>query len=113
VGRTVVDAREEGLGGAQSVENVTVERGFDPTRDWALAKRLRAKTGQARAAVTKQPLDRTGVPLGDPEVFTGTPGQYVSIGETIRGFREILDGKHDDVAEGNFYMKGGIDMVRA
>ena len=52
-------------------------------------------------------------PFHVAEVFTGTPGQYVSIGETIRGFREILDGKHDDVAEGNFYMKGGIDMVRA
>jgi F-type H+-transporting ATPase subunit beta len=36
----------------------------------------------------------------------------VSIKDTIRGFKEILDGKHDDVPEGNFYMKGGIDMVR-
>jgi F-type H+-transporting ATPase subunit beta len=52
-------------------------------------------------------------PFHVAEVFTGTPGQYVTIAETIRGFREILDGKHDDVAEGNFYMKGGIDMVRA
>ena len=52
-------------------------------------------------------------PFHVAEVFTGTPGQYVSISETIRGFREILDGKHDDVAEGNFYMKGGIDMIRA
>ena len=52
-------------------------------------------------------------PFHVAEVFTGTPGQYVPISETIRGFREILDGKHDDVAEGNFYMKGGIDMVRA
>jgi F-type H+-transporting ATPase subunit beta len=33
--------------------------------------------------------------------------------ETVRGFKEILEGKHDDVAEANFYMKGGIDMVRA
>jgi F-type H+-transporting ATPase subunit beta len=52
-------------------------------------------------------------PFHVAEVFTGTPGQYVSISETIRGFREILDGKHDDVGEGNFYMKGGIDMIRA
>jgi len=52
-------------------------------------------------------------PFHVAEVFTGTPGQYVPISETIRGFREILDGKHDDVSEGNFYMKGGIDMVRA
>jgi len=52
-------------------------------------------------------------PFHVAEVFTGTPGQYVPLSETIRGFREILDGKHDDLAEGNFYMKGGIDMVRA
>ena len=52
-------------------------------------------------------------PFHVAEIFTGTPGQYVPLSETIRGFREILDGKHDDVAEGNFYMKGGIDMVRA
>jgi F-type H+-transporting ATPase subunit beta len=45
------------------------------------------------------------------EVFTGTPGQYVSTAETIRGFKEILDGKHDDVGETNFYMKGGIDQI--
>lgn len=51
-------------------------------------------------------------PFHVAEVFTGTPGQYVSIAETIRGFKEILDGKHDDVPEGNFYMKGGIDMIK-
>ncbi|HEX4085079.1 MAG TPA: F0F1 ATP synthase subunit beta [Chthoniobacteraceae bacterium] len=50
-------------------------------------------------------------PFHVAEVFTGTPGQYVSVVETIRGFKEILDGKHDDVAEGNFYMKGGIDQI--
>ncbi len=50
-------------------------------------------------------------PFHVAEVFTGTPGVYVSIPETIRGFKEILDGKHDDVPEGNFYMKGGIDSV--
>ena len=52
-------------------------------------------------------------PFHVAEIFTGTPGQYVSIAETVRGFKEILDGKHDDVPETNFYMKGGIDMVRA
>jgi F-type H+-transporting ATPase subunit beta len=50
-------------------------------------------------------------PFAVAEVFTGTKGQYVSIPETIRGFKEILDGKHDDVPESNFYMKGGIDMI--
>ena len=52
-------------------------------------------------------------PFTVAEVFTGTPGQYVSIKDTVRGFKEILEGKHDSVAEGNFYMKGGIDMVTA
>jgi len=50
-------------------------------------------------------------PFSVAEVFTGTPGVYVPVAETVRGFREILDGKHDDVPEGNFYMKGGIDSV--
>ena len=45
------------------------------------------------------------------EQFTGTPGQYVSLKETIRGFKEILDGKHDKVSEQEFYMKGTIDEV--
>ena len=52
-------------------------------------------------------------PFSVAEVFTGTPGQYVPIKDTVRGFKEILEGKHDSVAEGNFYMKGGIDMVTA
>src|SRR5487761_762205 len=43
--------------------------------------------------------------------FTGTPGQYVKLADTIKGFKEIVEGKHDDVPEGNFYMKGGIDMI--
>ncbi|MEA3212946.1 MAG: F-type H+/Na+-transporting ATPase subunit beta [Chthoniobacter sp.] len=51
-------------------------------------------------------------PFHVAEVFTGTPGQYVSIKETVRGFKEILEGKHDDVTETNFYMKGGIDQIR-
>jgi len=51
-------------------------------------------------------------PFHVAEVFTGTPGQYVSIEETVRGFKEILDGKHDEVPEGNFYMKGSIDQIK-
>lgn len=43
------------------------------------------------------------------EVFTGTPGQYVPLSETIRGFKEILEGKHDDKNEQDFYMKGSIE----
>jgi F-type H+/Na+-transporting ATPase subunit beta len=45
------------------------------------------------------------------EVFTGTPGQYVSIGDTVRGFAEILDGKHDDLPEQAFFMVGGIEQA--
>ena len=51
-------------------------------------------------------------PFSVAEVFTGTPGQYVPIKDTVRGFKEILEGKHDDVGEGNFYMKGTIDEIK-
>ena len=52
-------------------------------------------------------------PFAVAEVFTGTPGKYVSVKDTIRGFKMILDGSLDDVSEGDFYMKGGIDEVLA
>jgi F-type H+/Na+-transporting ATPase subunit beta len=45
------------------------------------------------------------------EAFTGRDGVYVPVEETVRGFREILDGKHDDLPEQAFYMKGTIDQV--
>ena len=45
------------------------------------------------------------------EQFTGTPGQYVAIADTIRGFKEIVDGKHDAIPEQAFYMAGTIDQV--
>jgi F-type H+-transporting ATPase subunit beta len=47
------------------------------------------------------------------ETFTGQPGKYVQLRETIRGFAEIVDGRHDDVPEQAFYMVGGIDEVAA
>ncbi|MCK5061963.1 F0F1 ATP synthase subunit beta [Candidatus Parcubacteria bacterium] len=50
-------------------------------------------------------------PFHVAETFTGHPGKYVKIADTIRGFKEILDGKHDDKGEGEFYMKGGIEEV--
>ena len=50
-------------------------------------------------------------PFSVAEVFTGAPGKYVKLEDTIRGFGEILDGKHDDKNEQQFYMKGGIDEV--
>jgi len=51
-------------------------------------------------------------PFSVAEVFTGRPGKQVSVAETVRGFKEILDGKHDDVPEQNFYMKGGIEEIK-
>src|SRR5579872_2507322 len=45
-------------------------------------------------------------------VFTGLEGRYVQVAETVRGFKEILEGKHDAVSEGDFYMKGGINEVK-
>jgi len=47
------------------------------------------------------------------EAFTGRPGKYVSIKDTVKGFKEILDGKHDDKSEQAFYMKGTIEEVKA
>jgi len=46
------------------------------------------------------------------EAFTGRAGQYVPLKETIRGFKEIIEGKMDDVSEQDFYMKGDISQVR-
>jgi F-type H+/Na+-transporting ATPase subunit beta len=50
-------------------------------------------------------------PFHVAEQFTGTPGVYVPIAESIRGFKEILEGKHDDLPERAFFMKGTIDDV--
>lgn len=46
------------------------------------------------------------------EQFTGNPGQYVSLKDTVASFKEILDGKHDDKPESAFYMKGDISQVK-
>ncbi|HZL93773.1 MAG TPA: F0F1 ATP synthase subunit beta [Vicinamibacterales bacterium] len=51
-------------------------------------------------------------PFSSAQVFTGREGRQVEVGDTVRGFKEILDVNHDDVAEDNFYMKGGIEEVR-
>ena len=50
-------------------------------------------------------------PFQVAEQFTGTPGVYVRLEDTIRGFREILEGKHDDLPEQAFYMVGDIDSA--
>ena len=50
-------------------------------------------------------------PFSVAQVFTGREGKQVPVADTVRGFKEILEGKYDDVAENNFYMKGGIDEI--
>jgi F-type H+-transporting ATPase subunit beta len=50
-------------------------------------------------------------PMFVGEQFTGIPGVYVPIRETIRGFKEILDGQHDGLTEQAFYMVGSIDQA--
>ena len=50
-------------------------------------------------------------PFHVAEVFTGTPGQYVKLDDTIKAFRAILDGTYDHMGEGDFYMVGPIEMV--
>jgi F-type H+-transporting ATPase subunit beta len=50
-------------------------------------------------------------PFHVAEIFTGTKGEYVKTEDTVRGFKEILEGKYDDVPEQNFYMKGSLETV--
>jgi len=52
-------------------------------------------------------------PFSSAQVFTGREGRQVAVADTVRGFKEILEGKHDSVPEGNFYMKGGIEEITA
>jgi F-type H+-transporting ATPase subunit beta len=52
-------------------------------------------------------------PMFVAETFTGRPGQYVKLADTVRGFKEILEGKHDGRGEDYFYMRGGIEEVEA
>jgi F-type H+-transporting ATPase subunit beta len=50
-------------------------------------------------------------PFHVAEVFTGAPGKYVKVADTVRSFKEIIEGKHDDIPEQAFYMKGTIEEV--
>jgi F-type H+-transporting ATPase subunit beta len=50
-------------------------------------------------------------PFSSAQAFTGREGRQVPVAETVRGFKEILEGKHDDIAEDRFYMKGPIEEV--
>ena len=50
-------------------------------------------------------------PFHVAEVFTGSPGKYVKVQDTVRSFKEIIEGKHDNIPEQAFYMKGAIEDV--
>src|SRR5262249_8431782 len=52
-------------------------------------------------------------PFSVAQVFTGREGKQVPVAETVRGFKEILDGTHADTPEGNFYMKGAIEEIKS
>jgi F-type H+-transporting ATPase subunit beta len=67
-----------------------------------------AKLVVARARKIQRFLSQ---PFHVAEAFTGTPGVYVQLQDTIKGFKEIVDGKHDDIPEQAFYMVGTIEQV--
>ena len=67
------------------------------------------KTAVVRARKIQRFLSQ---PFTVAAVFSGREGRQVSVADTVRGFKEILDGKYDAVPEGDFYMKGGIDEVK-
>ena len=67
------------------------------------------KTAVLRARKVQRFLSQ---PFTVAAVFSGHEGKQVPVAETVRGFKEILEGKHDAVSEGDFYMKGGIDEVK-
>jgi len=68
------------------------------------------KTAVSRARRIQRFLSQ---PFSVATVFSGLEGKQVPVAETVRGFKEILEGKHDAVAEGDFYMKGGIDEIKS
>jgi F-type H+-transporting ATPase subunit beta len=51
-------------------------------------------------------------PFHVAETFTGTAGKYVTVAETVKGFMEIIEGKHDDLPEAAFYMVGNVEEAR-
>ena len=68
------------------------------------------KTTVARARKVQRFLSQ---PFHVAEVFTGIPGAYVKVADTVRSFKEIIEGKHDAIPEQAFYLKGGIEDVQA
>ncbi len=75
-------------------------------KDWSAPARQGAAGGRARR------IQRfLSQPFFVAEAFTGTPGKYVKLEDTVKGFKMIVAGELDEVPEQAFYMKGGIDEV--
>ncbi len=90
-------------------------RSSSATRSSRTSSPSSASTSSPTRTSSRRPRRRVERFLSQPfnvaEQFTGTPGAYVPIAETIRGFKEIVEGKHDDVPERAFLLKGTIDDV--
>ncbi|MBW1908781.1 MAG: F0F1 ATP synthase subunit beta, partial [Deltaproteobacteria bacterium] len=76
---------------------------------YAVARQAEDKLVVARARRMQRFLSQ---PFHVAETFTGTAGKYVPVKETVQGFKEIIDGKHDDLPEAAFYMVGSIEEAR-
>jgi len=86
---------------AQGVKKIIAILGIDELSE-------EDKTTVARARKVQRFLSQ---PFHVAEVFTGIPGAYVKVEDTVRSFKEIIDGKHDAIPEQAFYLKGGIEDV--
>ena len=90
-----------GIGSAQELKDIIAILGMDELSE-------EDKLIVARARKIERYLSQ---PFFVAEVFTGSPGKYVSLKDTLAGFRGILDGDYDHIPEQDFYMKGSIDEV--
>ena len=70
-----------------------------------------SRRGQADGARARKIQRFLSQPMFVAEQFTGTPGEYVPLEDTVGGFKEILEGKHDDLPEQAFYMVGTIEQA--
>jgi F-type H+-transporting ATPase subunit beta len=95
----VATAVQETLQTYRDLQDIIAILGVDELTD-------EQKVSVARARRIERFLSQ---PFNVAEAFTGRPGKYVPLSETIRGFKEIVEGRHDDLPEDAFYMVGGID----
>jgi len=83
----------------------------DAGRPGVLAAALAGEAGVGTVFRARKIQRFLSQPFSVAEVFTGRQGKQVPVADTVKGFKEILDGKHDEVTEGNFYMKGKIEEI--